>query len=179
MTCIVGVEHEGEVTIGGDAAAIEDSAISVRLDAKVFTLGEYVIGFADSYRAGQRLRYGLHVPTQICQDDFEHMATVFVDSLAKALDGVAGLGGDESPVFLVGYRGALYYIDCDLHVGRTICGYEAIGLGGPIALGSMASTTGSPYGRILTALAAAERHSTAVCAPFTILSTPSSEWKMP
>lgn len=172
MTCIVGLEHESGVTIGGDAAAVDEHHVTVRSDAKVFKRGEYLVGFADSYRAGQLLAYRLNVPPQVGEDDFEHMATAFVDAVKRCL---AEDDEAEAGLFLVGYRGALYYVDADLHVGRAACGYEAIGLGAPFALGSMASSFGSPFARVHGALAASQRHCTAVRQPFTILDLPKEQ----
>jgi len=173
MTCIVGLEHDGTVTIGGDAAAIEDMRITVRTDPKVFTVDEYLIGFEDSFRMGQLLRFRLRVPAQKCDDDFEHMATAFVDAVRKCFTqgGFSKIddGEESGGSFLVGYRGRLYAIDSDFHVGHAACGYEAIGCGAELALGSIASTTGRPDTRVRFALAVAARHSAGVCPPFTIL----------
>lgn len=169
MTCIVGLEHEGGVTIGGDAAAVDEPHVTVRSEAKVFARGEYLVGFAESFRAGQLIRYGLNVGPQTCEDDLEHMATAFVDALERCLK---PLGEEEAVQLLVAYRDALYYVDPDLHVGRAACGYEAIGLGAPFALGSLATSFGSPFARVHGALMASQRHCTAVRQPFTILDQP-------
>jgi len=112
------------------------------------------------------------VPPQTCEDDFEHMATAFAKALERCLD---PLGDDEEVVLLVGYRGRLYYVDSDLHIGRAHYGYEAIGLGGPIATGSLATSFGSPYARVHLALMASARHSTAVRQPFTIFDQPKEQ----
>lgn len=173
MTCIVGLEHDGTVTIGGDAAAVEDSRLTRYVEPKVFFVGQYLIGYCDSFRMGQLLQYRLKVPKQIVDDDMAHMCTVFIDSVRKAFHqgGYAkATDGEESGgVFLVGYRGALYCIDEDYHVGRSMLGYEAIGCGDHLALGSLASTAGDPQARVHMALHAAALHSTSVCEPFTVL----------
>ena len=172
MTCIVGLEHEHGVTIGGDAAAVEEDQVTTTAVPKVFERGEYLVGFANSFRAGQLIRFGLNVPPQSCEDDFEHMATAFVKALEACLK---PLPEGESAVLLVGYRGALYYVDEDLHVGRSVHRYEAVGLGGPIATGSLATSFGSPFARVHGALMAAMRHSTSVRQPFTILEQPKEQ----
>jgi ATP-dependent protease HslVU (ClpYQ) peptidase subunit len=175
MTCIVGLEHDGRVTIGGDAAAVGEMRIVARVDPKVFRVGPYLIGFTESFRMGQLLRFTLDVPEQTSTaDDFEHLCTVFVDAVRQCFrdGGVArdDHGEETGGSFLVGYRGALYCVDDDYHVGRSVLGYESIGCGSEFALGSLASTTGNPRRRILTALAAAALHSVGVCEPFTTLS---------
>jgi len=57
MTAIAGVVQDGEVWIGGDSAGVAGLALTVRADAKVFRLGEMVIGCAWSCRGRQILRY--------------------------------------------------------------------------------------------------------------------------
>ena len=179
MTCIVGLEHDGTVIIGGDAAAVEDTRITRYTEPKVFTVGEYLIGYCDSFRMGQLLQYRLKVPRQIADDDMSHMCTVFVDACRKLFHqgGFAKSSDNEDSggVFLVGYRGALYCIDEDYHVGRSMLGYEAIGCGDHFAIGSLASTQGDPAARVEMALRAAALHSTSVCEPFTVLTQPTQE----
>lgn len=178
MTCIVGLEHDGGVTLGGDAAAVEGLRVTVRTDPKVFTVGDdYLIGFEDSFRMGQILRFRLRVPSQKCADPFEHMATTFVDAVRKAFT-AAGFArnddGEESGgSFLVAYRGRLYAVDSDYHVGHSAAGYESIGSGSEFALGSLGSTIGPPERRVRLALTVAARHCAGVVPPFTILTHPS------
>ena len=173
MTCIVGLEHDGVVTIGGDAAAVEDSRLTRYVEPKVFTLGEYLIGYCDSFRMGQLLQYRLKPPKQTATDDLEHLCTAFIDAVRKCFHqgGFAKTTESEEAggVFLVGYRGALYCVDEDYHVGRSMLGYEAIGCGDHLALGSLASTSGDPEARVQMALYAAALHSTSVAEPFTVL----------
>ena len=173
MTCIVGLEHSGRVTIGGDSAGVEGLRITARADEKVFQVGPYLIGFSDSFRMGQLLRYTLDAPEQAStHDDFEHLCTVFVESVRACLKegGFAkeSSGEESGGTFLVGYKGLLYCVDSDYQVGRAIRGYEAIGCGEEFALGSLASTSGAASRRVRVALEAAALHSSGVCEPFTI-----------
>lgn len=173
MTVIVGVEHESGVTIGGDSAAVEDDLIAPTTVAKVFEHGPYLLAYVDSFRLGQILAYRLRVPDQKCSDDLEHLAIVFVDAIRKALT-QAGLGKDGEEqipgALLVGYRRRLYTVESDLAVLRSTLGYEAMGCGSQLALGSLHTTIGLPdtRKRVRYALHAAATHSTGVCPPFTI-----------
>jgi ATP-dependent protease HslVU (ClpYQ) peptidase subunit len=174
MTCIVGLEHDGRVTIGADSAAVEGTRITARSDPKVFVVGPYLIGFTDSFRMGQVLRFCLDVPEQASTvDDFEHLVTVFVDAVRSCLKdaGVAreDHGEESGGTFLVGYRGTLYCVDSDYQVAVALCGFEAIGCGEEFALGSLSSRTGNPRRRVLKALEVAAIHSTGVCEPFVTL----------
>lgn len=173
MTCIVGLEHDGSVTIGADSAAVDETRITARLDPKVFRVGPYLIGFTDSFRMGQLLRFSLEVPEQSSSvSDFEHLCTVFVDATRLCLrDGGFARddhGEESGGVCLIGYRGGLYCLDSDFHVGRSILGYESIGCGSDFALGSLATSTGSSRGRVLKSLEVATLHSTGVCPPHII-----------
>lgn len=174
MTCIVGIEHEGTVTIGGDAAAISGTRVTVRSDPKVFHIGPYLIGFEDSFRMGQLLRFNLKPPKRSeTIDPFEHMATAFITAVRKCFmaGGFSKVEGNEETggVFLVGYEGCLFTVDSDYHVGRPANGYDAIGCGQEFAIGALAATSGEPRRRVRKALMIAEQHCTGVRGPFTIL----------
>jgi hypothetical protein len=173
MSCIVGLEFEGGVVLGGDHGAVADTDLTRIEQSKVFRLGEMIIGFVESFRMGQVVRYSLKPTRQRCVDDVEHLATVFVEQL-RSLYGEAGVLSDtgEAPgALLIGYRHRLYSIDTDFHVARSLTGYEAIGSGAPFALGSLASTFSAPESRARLALIASARHCTTVAAPFTILTS--------
>lgn len=179
MTCIVGLEHEGKVYIGGDSAGVNGWTMMVRADEKVFTNGPFVMGFTSSFRMGQLLRFALHVPSRAEDqaDDYEFMCTTFIEAVRKCLKdgGFAKVenGVDSAGVFLVGYRGRLYYVDVDFQVGRAASGYSACGCGDEIALGALAVTSGAfaldPEQRVRRALEAAQAHSAGVRGPFHIM----------
>ena len=90
MTCIVALSHEGKVYLGGDAAASDDKSglIFQRTDPKVFKVGQYGIGFIDSFRMGQILQYGWtppkYTPTRGNKNLDKFMRTRFVDSVKDA-----------------------------------------------------------------------------------------------
>lgn len=174
MTCIVGIEHNGTVTIGGDSAAVDGDDMTVCRTPKVFTVGPYLIGYCESFRMGQLVQHRLKVPEQRCDDPLEHLATVFVDRLRELLHkgGVAKTSADEENqpgALLVGYRGRLYSVESDYAVIASAHNYAALGCGSAYALGSLATSTGLPADRVTAALAAAAKHSTGVTGPFTIL----------
>lgn len=54
MTCIVGVKEGGQLWIGGDSAASSPAGpeIYTFAEPKVFAIGEYLVGYTISYRAG-------------------------------------------------------------------------------------------------------------------------------
>jgi hypothetical protein len=185
MTCIVGVEGAEAVYVGGDSAGVtDDDLLVVRADEKVFSLlsGELVLGFTDSFRMGQLLRYSLRLPKRETRDAAygsdpdRFMSTTFVDAVRACLKkGGFARREDEAEAggtFLVGWRERLYEVDDDYQVGRSISGYTAVGGGAEIAFGALHATAGVESAeRVLRALEAASAHSATVRAPFVVLST--------
>lgn len=175
MTCIVGIADGKRVVIGGDSAGVSGLDIVIRRDPKVFRVGPYVIGYTSSFRMGQLLRFKLNCPEQDPRhDDFQHMATVFVDNVRTVLkdNGYAVITNNEESggVFLVGYRGRLYKVESDFQVGESSDDYDAVGCGESFALGSLFATPKlPPKKRIDLALTAATHHSAGVRAPFVVV----------
>lgn len=174
MTCIVGVEHAGGVTIGADAAGSTQSVTVARADSKLFRVGGYLIGFTASFRMGQLLHWSFK-PSPPKGDLERHMCTTFVDEVRACL----AEGGFAEKVnnvetggtFLVGVDGLLFCVESDFQVGRNLDGYAACGSGEEFAFGSL-HTTGQydiePDRRVRLALEAAARHNPFVGPPFTI-----------
>lgn len=173
MTAIVGLAHNGAVTIGGDSAGVGDHySLTVRADSKVFSNGPYVMGFTSSFRMGQLLRWSLKGP-EPDGDLAAFMSTTFVDAVRDTLraggwlkkDADREQGGD----FLVGVAGRLFCVQSDFQVAEAASGYAAVGCGYQIALGALYATARSrmtPERRLRNALAAAENFSAGVRGPF-------------
>lgn len=176
MTCIVGVEHAGGVTIGGDAAASSDNLTGCRVGSKVFRVGPYLIGYTSSFRMGDLLRYALQPPAPKTPKHLDRqMVTEFIDSVRECLkDGGYARTTDQQESageFLVAVTGRLYEIGSDYQVGRPLEGYTAIGSGSLLAIGSLATTADSkltPRQRAVAALNASARHDPFVNPPFTV-----------
>lgn len=72
----------------------------------------------------------------------------------------------------MGYRGSLYTVEEDFQLGEPACGYDSVGCGSDIAMGSLYSTVGQPpQERLNKALCAAEAFSAGVGAPFLFMET--------
>lgn len=179
MTCIVGIEHNGKVLIGGDSAGVAGYSLTIRADEKVFTTcGTYAFGFTSSFRMGQLLRYKLTPPPFVEDLDLDaFMATNFIDSVRTVLrDGgftETHDGAQYGGTFLVGVRGRLYYVGGDFQVGRSTVGYNAVGCGHELALGALyaSSAVKSARKRAQTALEAATQFSAGVAGPFNFVET--------
>jgi len=173
VTCIVGIASGGRVVIGGDTAGVSGHDLQIRADTKVFTVGEYAMGFTSSFRMGQLLRYSFTAPPPDSWDVDRFMATTFVSAARQCLRdggflGKDSSGADEGGTFLVGVRGLLYRVASDFQMARTVCGYDAVGSGSSYALGSLHTSTAEPdlETRVRLALEAADANTTSVSAPF-------------
>ncbi len=140
-----------------------------------------MIGFTDSFRMGQILRFKFNPPEQPPSvDDYEYMVTSFIDGVRQCFRN-AGFASKENDVetggtFLVGYKSQLYIIDEDYQVGIVAENYEAIGCGESFAKGALfalnASTKRtSTKERIRIALEAAAQFAMGVSGPFNYVST--------
>ncbi len=175
MTCIVGLIDKGKVYIGGDSAGVAGMGLTIRADEKVFTKGEFVMGFTSSFRMGQLLRYSLKPPKYHPDIDLiEYMVTDFINAVRECLKGGGFAQKDKEEeragTFLVGFEGRLFKIEGDYQVGVPTQSFDACGCGNDIALGSMFSSSSlPPVERITQALEAAEQFSAGVRRPFVIV----------
>lgn len=178
MTAIVGIVEEGKVWIGGDSAGVGGLSMQTRSDPKVFTNGEFLIGYTSSFRMGQILEHHLSSPVPYeGEAGMAYMVKRFIPAVKQALKEhgfqQSENGQDIGGTFLVGYRGELYEIESDYQVARVQQRYHAVGCGRDLALGSLFTTNQydiDPEERIEIALNAAAEFSAGVRAPFTILS---------
>lgn len=186
MTCIVGLEHEGSVWMGGDSIAVDDSQDSMVLDSpKVFALmgGQMLIGHSGGLRELQTLKYGvcdLFMPAAGNEESW--LCTTFADAVREAFRRFGILksenGVEKTGAFLAGLHGRLYLFEESCGVLRTVKGYAALGCGSKYALGAISALSRgirpSPELMIETALYAAAQHNAWVKGPFTIVSTEGS-----
>ncbi|MCP4990853.1 MAG: hypothetical protein GY928_33870 [Colwellia sp.] len=175
MTCIVGLEHNGKVTIGGDSASSISSELftdTTRVE-KVFKRDEFLFGCAGSVVINQTIRYRLVVKKQgKKQSDMEYMCVTFVDSLRELLKSLNINQGGVTEGFeaLVGYKGKLYCIYHDFQINSTIRGFDSVGNGNKVAIGSMQTSKGRPpKKRIKKALKVAANYCMGVSKPYKIL----------
>jgi hypothetical protein len=186
MTCIVALINENKVFLGGDAAASDDKSglIFQRTDPKVFKVGQFGIGFVDSFRMGQILQYSwtppIYKPTSGYRNLDKFLRTRFVESVKEAFK-ENGYGnqnpgtedGDEGGIFIITVQGAgrIFTMDSDFHIGEADVQYMAEGAGQELALGSLYSTAQikTPRKRVRMALEAATKFNMSVRPPFTII----------
>lgn len=176
MTCVIGLLDKGNVYMGGDSAWVTPRYdVQIRADEKVFKNGDFIFGFTTSFRMGQLLRYSFIPPKyDTDMDIYKYMVSIFVEAVRECFKngGYTTINNNEESggTFLVGYKGRLFGIDDDFQVSEQTCGYDAVGCGWAIALGSLYSTSDmSPEKRVLQALKASEQFSSGVKGPFHII----------
>jgi len=181
MTCIIGYKgSDGSVFIGGDSDGTDAwFNQTVRADPKVFRVGEFLIGFTDSFRMGQLLMFNLKPPAIKHKDVYKYMVTEFVEEVRRCFKEGGfnrnkegrDIGGD----FLVAVRGRLFRVESDFQVGESNDNYIAAGSGESFAMGVLFAKENSkeaPRKQIKKALEAASHFNAAVCSPYLIKRLP-------
>jgi ATP-dependent protease HslVU (ClpYQ) peptidase subunit len=157
--------------MGIDSAGTNGLEVTIRADKDVFINGDFIFGFAGSFRMAQLLRYKFNPPAFDGKDLFRYMAVDFIDS-AKSLFRDNGWAFNDS-CFLVGGYGRVFKIQSDYQVAESVDNCFAAGSGMYYALGSLYSTPHlSPKKRLEKALACSAYYNAAVCGPFHILKLP-------
>jgi ATP-dependent protease HslVU (ClpYQ) peptidase subunit len=175
MTCIIGLESEGSVFVGGDSAASAGNMVRAVAVDKVFQRGPFLIGYTTSFRMGQILRYQVDFPPTEVYDE-AYMVCEFVEAVrAKFKElGFTRIENNEETGgnFIVGVAGKVWQIESDFQVSRSNDGMAAIGAGSNFALGAlMALHDLPPKKRILEALSVSAWFCGYVTLPFKILET--------
>lgn len=191
MTCIVGIQHETGVYIGGDSATISGWTLELTGRPKVFRVGEFLIGVSGSPRVSGLLRHAFAPPP--IPKKAKHLERYMVTAFVPALRAVLGDAGaekkqhevaeiDGGSAVLVGVRGRLFEVHADYQVTFQQVGYGAIGCGAIVALGALHVAYGEnlpPHDRVIYALGAAEAHNIGVRGPFIIEVLPTPEAPAP
>ncbi len=177
MTCIVGLEYDGKVYMGGDSAAVANSNLQLTDTPKVFEKQKMLIGYTWSFRMGQIIQYAKTVPEiKEYPDNYEYLVKSFVPFLRNIFKDAGWLivekSRDEGGQFLIGLRGELFEITSEFAVLRMADGFNAVGSGSYYALGALRilkhNTDKEPTMKVGLALEAAAYFSTSVSSPFVI-----------
>jgi ATP-dependent protease HslVU (ClpYQ) peptidase subunit len=173
MTCIVAVAQGGKVYMGCDSAAYDSDSTThfIKSGPKIFTVDDYLIGYSNSFRAGQILQYDFVPPIPDPENLMRTMVTDFVSSIYSAYEKNKFVLDEEKGEFadlIIGVHGKLFTIESDMQVQEYTDNYVAIGSGYQFALGSLYTTkkVKSPTDRIQKALEAASEYTGSVKPPF-------------
>lgn len=179
MTCIVALKRDGKVWVGGDRVmSTDDGEIRQLKTAKVFRVGEAVIGAAGYFRMLQLMQHGFTLPDNPQNEGIGYMVNTFVPALRKYLVDRNYMKADTDDIedtLVVAYRGEVYEIAGRFAVLEYPEDYLAIGSGAPYALGAMYAMEYEMDAMVVieTALEAAEKFNQYVGIPFDILTSES------
>lgn len=177
MTCVIGIEHKGNVWLGGDSAATDGSLNrTIIKDPKVVLKGNVGIGLAGSPKVLDAIAHVVELPKQEGGDDRSFLVGTLIPSLRdqlKKLDCTVDHpehGTCFEANLLLAYRGALYTVQANFQLIKAAAEYAAIGSGARVALGSLHATgKGNPKKRIVAALKAATEGNAGVAPPFVVI----------
>lgn len=131
MTCVVGIETEGIVWLGGDSSCldVEGDAVVTQRGSKVFKKGDFVIGFAGSFQVGSFLRHKVPFPKVVSE---QTLSTTIQMAFERA--DIKKVSGTETWEALIGYRDKLYVVQNDFYVYRHSRPYMAIGAAAAVSV---------------------------------------------
>lgn len=143
MTCIVGLEFEGRVLLGGDTVGTGNNCKMDHTQPKVFNKKGILFGYTTRYRFGQILEHNLADPV-VPSDPYEiyrWLITVLVPDIKRAL---RANDYEDGGMCLLGIKNQLWLLKEDFGVLRPTNGYTSIGSGYEYAIGSIFSSTSTP-----------------------------------
>ena len=166
MTAIVGIKDDRSVYLFSERGASDNDTIVAMTTPKIWKVSENIIaGYAGSGGLGQMIQY-MKWPT-FDGDAMEYLRASLAPAIIKTRDKNAGKDEEEASL-LIGVKTItpmLFEMDTSDYSVFPF-DYTAIGSGGPIALGSLHSTTGSLESRGKKAIMAAIDHSPSCLGPF-------------
>ena len=150
MTTLVGIQGRNWALLGADTRIADDSTIYklAKGHSKIIEHEEFTIACAGDLRAINILQAGLKLPkTYVAQNDSHFVTSFLIPAMRKAFADAGyektteGQSSHESE-FLVAYHGKIYEIGSDYSWVQDSRGVYALGSGGAIALGALASMQG-------------------------------------
>lgn len=172
MTAIIAIEDGDTVWMGGDTCVGDGETQFCQVGSKVWLHPNgYVIGGCGNARPLTILEHVPRLPKIPSRGDIDRFAVLEVGAaFQRALEDHGLEDEARTCMLLVGFAGRVYSFEGGTVPLRSADGYAAIGSGGPVALGSLATSKGSARSRVSKALHVAEKHAYGVRRPFTILS---------
>lgn len=180
MTVIVGLVRDDKIYLGGDRMITWGNRELIGTTPKVFSKGEFLIGFSGAVSTAQVLAHGFAMPPIVeGQNQETYLVSEFAPALRKQLKdlGLSKVKDNEEDVqlhLLMGFRGKLFDLAGDLSFTECVDGYDAVGSGSQFALGVLHSYKDDkktkPEEILRKALEAAAYHNPYVAEPFDIIS---------
>lgn len=181
MTCVVAIEHKGNLYFGGDSfcADLEDEIVDLCDTPKVYKCGEVLIGICGSVKcegvlekcAKTHILKRKNVTKDWIKNNFlEILQKEMIKS--KAIESKNDSIQMPDTTFLIGVQGEILILQDDFSFYRSARKFAAIGLGAPYALGALNALESfniSPEEKIKLALKTSSEFSYYVREPFHII----------
>ena len=163
MTCIVGIEAEDKVYLGGDFMGSDGYSKGLVTQSKVFHLTQNIIfGYTTSFRFGQIIEHFVIPPERREEETvYRYLCRRLIPEIKSQLE----LHGyqDGCGQALVGIDNELWELQSDYSVIRSTKGYNSVGCGDTYAKGYLSqSKKKNPEKSIKKAIKAASMFSTGV-----------------
>tara|TARA_R110002153_G_scaffold243548_1_gene398918 strand:- start:4337 stop:4930 length:594 start_codon:yes stop_codon:yes gene_type:complete len=137
MTSIVAISTEEGVYLGGDLAGSNGHNIGEVSQSKVFGVGEFLVGYCGSFRAGQIVEHAWRPPARsegVC--DYNYLVLEVIPSLMVILEGNGFGGHDGTEVkggnFVLVYGGRVYEVQSDYSILEWAQPVVCLGSGGDV-----------------------------------------------
>ena len=163
MTCVVGyIDDCKQVAwLGAESSATDDETTYDYSGKKIFYVGDFLVGFSGSFRAGQIVRHEVQLPPITSQLELEkYLQTVFSKEIKKTLKKHFTPKKIDTFNLLIAYEDKLFTLENDFTI-LPFAPYMAIGTGTPYALGALKALMDykiSTRTRITKAIEAAIHH---------------------
>lgn len=136
MTCIVGIEKNGKVYLGGDIQGTGGNNKIVHTQPKVFNKAGVIFGYTTSYRFGQIIEHLMQDP--VVPEDNESIYRWIITTLAPSIKSTLKDNGYErGGTCLIGVKDQLWEFQDDYSILRSVSGIASCGSGCEYAMGSM------------------------------------------
>lgn len=140
MTVIVAIKTTDGVVMAGDLLASNGWTKGIVATDKVFSNGEFLMGYTSSFRMGQLLQYNFCAPERpegLSDDQYLHTRVIpTIQNLFRS-NGYGGSekDGDKGGTFLLAYRGEIYTMQNDFSLLKYDDPVVAVGCGDVAAVG--------------------------------------------
>lgn len=177
MTCIVGVEHKGNVYLGGDRAATDGGLNRTLIkEPKVFLKGEIGFGVCGLPKVMDALQHAIELPEHTTGDAKGYLVSQVVPAIRdglKKLECTEEHNGQQyfHGAMLIGYRGRLFQLEANFQLVEAARGFDAVGSGGEAAMGALRANkkTSDARKRVIEALEVSAEANAGVAPPFDIV----------
>ena len=154
MTTLVGIQGKSWALLGADTRITSEGTIyrMAKNHSKIVDVDGVLIASAGDVRGANILEYGLKIPKVTAKSD-EHFITSFLIPAIRQAFADAGYEKTSDGVssheteFLVAYNGKIFEIDSDYSWVQDSRNIYALGSGGAIALGALATLVGDSVTR--------------------------------